>query len=99
MLSEQSQLNIVHTFYEQRQAFQETQYALQAPHAIMRPRVFPDGNQWCALYGENLQDGVAGFGKTPEHACSDFDNNWRSQTLANIKDQPAAGLAQPKQNT
>jgi hypothetical protein len=28
--------------------------------AVLRPRIFIDGNQWCVLYGENLQDGVAG---------------------------------------
>ena len=27
-------------------------------------RVFLDGGQWCALIGENLQEGVAGFGET-----------------------------------
>lgn len=81
MLSEQTQLNIAHNYMEMRQAFQEAQYALQAPHAIMRPKVFPDGDQWCALYGDDLQAGVAGFGKTPEGACAAFDHNWRSQTL------------------
>lgn len=25
------------------------------PHEIFTPRVFLDGNMWCALYGENLQ--------------------------------------------
>jgi hypothetical protein len=94
MLSEQTQLNIAHAYYEMRQAFQETQYALQAPHALMRPRVFPDGDRWCALFGENLQEGVAGFGKTPEHACADFDHNWRSQTLAN--NPVRHGGAQPR---
>lgn len=24
-----------------------------------------DGDQWCALKGENLQEGLAGFGATP----------------------------------
>lgn len=52
-----------------------------APHVLMRPRVFPDGNKWCALYGDNLQEGVAGFGDTPESAAADFDNNWRGQKL------------------
>lgn len=42
----------------------------------MRPRVFMDGNQWCCLYGDNLQDGVAGFGRTPREACNDFDYWW-----------------------
>lgn len=41
-----------------------------------RPRLFIDGNQWCALYGENLQDGVAGFGDSPEAAMLAFDREW-----------------------
>lgn len=27
-----------------------------------------DGDKWCALAGENLQEGVAGFGDTPSAA-------------------------------
>jgi hypothetical protein len=27
-----------------------------------------DGDKWCALYGENLQEGCAGFGETPIEA-------------------------------
>jgi len=52
-----------------------------APSTHFRPRLFPDGNMWCALYGENLQEGLAGFGKTPEGAMADFDHNFRCQTL------------------
>lgn len=51
------------------------------PHALMRPRIYPDGDQWCALYGEDLQEGVAGFGVTPAAACLDFNTNWRTQRL------------------
>lgn len=54
---------------------------MSATHVLMRPRLFPDGNQWCALYGEDLQEGVAGFGDTPEKACADFDRNWSGQRL------------------
>lgn len=32
-----------------------------------------DGNQWCVLYGENLQEGIAAFGKTPEDAMYKFE--------------------------
>lgn len=46
---------------------------------MLRPRIFVDGDQWCALYGENLQDGVAGFGDTPDKAMRNFDLNWREQ--------------------
>lgn len=52
-----------------------------SPHVLMRPRIFPDGTAWCALYGEDLQAGVAGFGDTPEAACADFDKNWSGQKL------------------
>jgi len=31
-------------------------------------KVFVDGDQYCALIGENLQNGCAGFGKTAPEA-------------------------------
>ena len=51
----------------------ETAVAKGRFSVILRPRLFIDGNRWCALYGENLQKGVAGFGKTPALAFQDFD--------------------------
>ena len=45
----------------------------------MRPRVFPDGDQWCALYGEYLMTGVCGFGDTPSDACAAFDIAWTTE--------------------
>lgn len=47
-----------------------------APSVLHRPRIFPDGDQWCCLYGDDLQVGIAGFGKTPEAACREFDKAW-----------------------
>jgi len=47
--------------------------------AMLKPKVYKDGNQWCVLYGENLQDGVAGFGDTPHLAVIDWENNWNAQ--------------------
>ncbi len=47
-----------------------------SPSVVFRPRLSIDGDQWCALYGENLQDGVAGFGSSPEKAMQDFDDAW-----------------------
>lgn len=58
-----------------------TEQARRAPHVLMQPAIYPDGNQWCALYGEDIQEGVAGFGNTPSAACADFDKNWARQTL------------------
>ncbi|MGA2159878.1 MAG: hypothetical protein ABSG90_11755 [Dehalococcoidia bacterium] len=49
---------------------------LRRPCHLLKPRIFIDGDMWCALYGENLQDGVAGFGKSPELAYWDFDKKW-----------------------
>jgi len=34
--------------------------------------VSKDGDRWCALYGANLQDGIAGFGDTPSEAETDL---------------------------
>lgn len=47
------------------------------PSVLYRPAISLDGNEWCALYGDNLQEGVAGFGPSPEKAMADFDANWR----------------------
>ena len=33
---------------------------------------YKDGNQWCFLYGENIQEGVCGFGKTIFDAAWNF---------------------------
>ncbi len=49
------------------------------PSVLWRPALTIDGNKWCALYGANLQDGVAGFGDSPEEAMHDFDREWRQK--------------------
>lgn len=49
------------------------------PSVLMRPALAVDGDHWCALYGENLQDGVAGFGKSPAEAMAAFDIAWHSK--------------------
>ena len=50
--------------------------ACMAIAGMLKPRIFIDGNRWCVLWGEDLQSGVAGFGKTPMEAMCDFNNNW-----------------------
>ena len=64
--------------YKSNAASAEYDAALEAkrPFYLLRPRVFSDGNQWCALYGANLQEGVAGFGDTPADAARQFDIEW-----------------------
>lgn len=51
----------------------------EAPSVLYRPKLSIDGDTWCALYGDNLQDGVAGFGKSPKDAMHDFDRAWSEQ--------------------
>ena len=46
------------------------------PSAIYKPKVYLDGDVWCALYGSNIQEGVCGFGGTPADAVGDFDKSW-----------------------
>ena len=46
------------------------------PSVTMRPKLLLDGDKWCALYGENLAEGVAGFGESPAKACEAFDVAW-----------------------
>lgn len=50
------------------------------PSVLMRPQLTVDGNMYCALYGVNLVEGVAGFGRTADAAMQDFDKNWLNQT-------------------
>lgn len=49
------------------------------PSVLFRPALSIDGDQWCALYGANLQDGVAGFGRSPDEAMRAFDVEWTNQ--------------------
>lgn len=57
------------------------------PFTLYRPRLFPDGNQWCALYGEDLQSGVAGFGNSPSEAVTAFNRAWYEK-LPTVEAQP-----------
>lgn len=59
--------------------FSNAAIAMQETHVLMRPKLFMDGSSWCALYGENLMEGVAGFGKSPAEAMADFDRNWNKK--------------------
>ena len=64
--------------FMQRYAVGMYEYAckINEPFTLYRPKIFIDGNQWCALYGENIQEGVAGFGDSPEKAVADFNRKW-----------------------
>lgn len=78
-------MDISNDAYLARMAIVEACAFMAAPHVRMRPRVFPDGNQWCCLYGDDLMVGVVGFGDTPELACSAFDKAWGTLAPPQIK--------------
>ena len=65
------------------QAWQQAAAAHERPSAVFKPRLLIDGDQWCALYGDNLQDGVSGFGGSPADAMWNFDIAWYSQLTPN----------------
>lgn len=47
---------------------------------LFNAKISLDGNMWCWLYGEDLQCGIAGFGKSPYLAALDFNKNFMEQT-------------------
>lgn len=42
------------------------------PIEMFKPKLSADGDQWCFLLGDNLQEGIAGFGDTVEEAAHAF---------------------------
>lgn len=61
------------------EAIQQAAYCHSEPSVLYRPSLSVDGNQWCALYGEDLQSGVAGFADSPAKAMEDFDKQWNTK--------------------
>ena len=58
-------------------------YEWQRPSVVYRPTLMADGTAWCALLGDDLQSGVAGFGDTPSAAMLAFDQAfWKERTPA-----------------
>lgn len=57
----------------------EAEMMRQRPSVLFRPKLFQYNDGYCALYGENIQEGCAGFGDTPKEAMRDFDDKWRGR--------------------
>lgn len=63
----------------------ETMSQWTRPSVMYRPTLAADGDKWCALFGADLMEGVAGFGDTPEEAMQAFDVAWyRDRTPAAV---------------
>lgn len=70
---------ICHSASMVQESFQQVAYEQMRPAAIFKPRLFQDGDQWCALLGEDLQVGVCGFGASPAEAMYAFDLAWNTK--------------------
>jgi len=81
--------SIAHEAFCAGQAWQQAAAAQERPCVLWKPRLFRDGNQWCALLGENIQDGVVGFGDSPDAAMWAFDEAWREKLPPAPGAQPA----------
>lgn len=67
-------------FADVAQEFRIVALEQRRPFMLLRPTLSLDGNVWVALYGENLMEGVSGFGDTPEAAAHAFDLAWLNMT-------------------
>lgn len=63
--------------------FEQTAQEMRAPSVMYHPKLYKDGDKWCALYGDNIQEGVCGFGDTPSLAMNDFDRNFLHEAAKN----------------
>lgn len=48
--------------------------------AALGVKPFKDGNQWSFLYGDNIQEGICGFGDTIFLAAMDFYHNIKTES-------------------
>ena len=46
---------------------------------ILKPKLYKDGDKWCVLYGDDIQEGICGFGETPYEAIIDWNKQWNSK--------------------
>lgn len=83
-----SAFDISHAVAGVAQEISYTAILHSTPSAVYRPKISIDGNQWCALYGDDLQNGVCGFGDSPADAMRDFDKAWDTKLA---KDRAQAG--------
>lgn len=67
---------IAHAANMVQASWQEAAGYYTLPHVVHRPKLSKDGNQWCALLGDNIQEGLCAFGDTPAKAMHAFDLAW-----------------------
>lgn len=60
----------------------ETEHQKQRPFMLLKPKLFMEGNQWAAMYGDEPSLSLLGFGDTPEEAARDFDHAWYNLNIS-----------------
>lgn len=55
---------------------------LACPARNYGARIFLDGNKWCCLLGDNMMEGIVGFGDSPDAAVWAFRTEWYRQKPA-----------------
>ena len=84
ILSESNQRDIVSSASHELQLQTENHRAALPLLAVsFGCKIYPDGDKWCCLYGDTIQEGVAGFGDNPNAAAYDFESNWFHQKALN----------------
>lgn len=73
-----------HTIFAEMLANEENK-AIMLPIQMLNPKLYKDGNQWAYLLGENLQEGIAGFGDTVFQAAQDFHKAFYQEKIPKKK--------------
>ena len=81
---------ICHAADVSKMAWQEAAYEQMRPSVVFKPALSRDGDMWCALFGDNLQEGVAGFGESPAKAMWAFDTAWLAASGSHIIERKAS---------
>lgn len=85
--------NIAHAAWQVGHSAEVLAQEIAGYHAtwfsVLKPKLSKDGNMWCALHGEDLQVGIAGFGPTPAKALLAFDAAMCSENGSHIIERPA----------
>lgn len=50
------------------------------PSTFLKPQLVIHDHKWCAWFGESIDNGIAGYGKTPTEAYHDFDAKFYDHT-------------------
>lgn len=77
-LRENYLLELKHYLFQEDNRKQADEAEMQVFRFMKELGIVPykDGNQWCALYGEDLQSGIAGFGATPYRSVEDLEEQF-----------------------